>query len=929
MSDDVAAAAASAFETLTSSAMQPTSSSSTTGAAAANTTAMTDEAVIAAAMKAIEASREETRRSGVSPDGATKELQQPGITIDLGHQKIQRLPDEVIDIIKDDIERLALSHNQVSYFPQNLVDCTRLRYLNVRWNNMTDFPRQVLQLSSLEILDVSRNQIRSLPEEISSLTSLKVFAITKNKIERLPYSLGDMNSLAVLKFEGNPLQFPPADVLTIRQDAPVPANDNEKDVTITTQVKRYLRQATVRERLRVESDAESSEGNVETPRPARRGHSRFPIRPSISGIAEMPESRPESPGAPPPIPVRSHQRIKSQHNSVVRRPAIAPLVIANDRNRSQSESLSSANQRTKRMGIITSKNRDLGTVDESIGRNSGHSRGYSTNSAASGTGSVGSSTSSTSALNTGVQADHAAPPRRKGGYRFAGSSSSSRPIDSLERGNRAKSPYLEPARLWVYHVSRMYRPLRLLGLRMLKTGQPDRISFHYKVIAAYMQLKELMEQMERFEKLGVEDSDGTTIASTRILEALIGTLDSFGLLTDMFVDNIEFFSDLEGFFLRDLLTSWHSGLVEVRFFCFAAHGNVGFDVLNGQPNAHGHGRSLTPTQPPTIVGRRLRNGGHFPESANGISQLSKPPPLPLNGDGHVRGHGSGSITSATPRSTESFASIATLSTFRPNHRNVPSNMSQFAEDGSTNSQFEEIYSKLVEATERSLSTVPDFRPTFEQLANQERGRADKALPQHQHQHHQHQQHYERFLARLDGFVEATLRLKKRMGRTRLGDNQPDFWHHVACFTQAWVDMGEQFKAIAKLGPVRADIKLAMRQIQTLVKEGARLVETSPWNQLATLTPPRDPNGKAGGSPNGVVAPQLLAQQSHAQPHHHPVRPVGAPPPTNTTTTAYGQRPVNINTTLTAAYNGGYGPHGHGANPSVYSAALPSASASLH
>jgi hypothetical protein len=32
-------------------------------------------------------------------------VQRPGVTVDFGHKRIVNLPDEVIDIIKDEIER--------------------------------------------------------------------------------------------------------------------------------------------------------------------------------------------------------------------------------------------------------------------------------------------------------------------------------------------------------------------------------------------------------------------------------------------------------------------------------------------------------------------------------------------------------------------------------------------------------------------------------------------------------------------------------------------------------------------------------------------------------------------------------------------------------------------------------------------------------
>jgi len=71
---------------------------------------MTDDAVVALVREAIDNSREDVQRRAVdSTTPPSGDVQPPtGITIDLGHRNIQRLPDEVIDIIKDEIERYAI-----------------------------------------------------------------------------------------------------------------------------------------------------------------------------------------------------------------------------------------------------------------------------------------------------------------------------------------------------------------------------------------------------------------------------------------------------------------------------------------------------------------------------------------------------------------------------------------------------------------------------------------------------------------------------------------------------------------------------------------------------------------------------------------------------------------------------------------------------
>ncbi len=199
-------------------------------------------------------------------------------------------------------------------------------------------------MSSLEILDVSRNQITTIPAKIANLTSLKVLAIARNQIEELPVCLGDINSLQVLKLDGNPLVFPPPEICTIKEHAPSPANENERDAVIATQVKRFMRQHRPKqrqrvelERIRVESSGDESwtESNPETPRPSKRPNGgRFPVRPSLGNIDGFSDSKADSPGLPvPPIPNRSHFRVASTtSNGNAKKNPTSPLVSANANN---------------------------------------------------------------------------------------------------------------------------------------------------------------------------------------------------------------------------------------------------------------------------------------------------------------------------------------------------------------------------------------------------------------------------------------------------------------------------------------------------------------------------------------------------------------------------------------------------------------------
>jgi hypothetical protein len=189
----------------------------------------------------------EATKNTLGATGTQHATDLPGLTIDLSHQKIQKLPYEIIETIKSMVERLSLSRNYLVDLPQSIAMCERLRYLNLRNNQFPAIPAPVLNLPVLEILDISRNSLKALPETITKLRNLKVLAVQKNKISRLPYVLARMDKLRLLKWEGNPITFPSAAVMdawmSVRPSPQLDKNSNgdEMDLHKTANLKKYLR----------------------------------------------------------------------------------------------------------------------------------------------------------------------------------------------------------------------------------------------------------------------------------------------------------------------------------------------------------------------------------------------------------------------------------------------------------------------------------------------------------------------------------------------------------------------------------------------------------------------------------------------------------------------------------------------------------------
>ncbi|KAI5809565.1 RAM signaling pathway protein-domain-containing protein [Peziza echinospora] len=308
--------------------------------------------------------------------------QHPGLTIDLSHQRIAHIPLEVISLIKDDIERLALAHNRLSGFSDAFSQLSRLRYLNLRSNQIREFPLSLCKLPSLEILDISRNQLGALPPDLGNLMSLKVLSMSKNLIEELPTYIGSMQDLKILKIDHNPIMFPPRDVMELAGEG-----EDFRDTRLDL-IKRYLRNAETKGTKETES-ASSDEGetdysHITVKHPFQSNHSQ--------GLPTQPR--------PPPIPSRSQQRSLSQKRNgrlegtnslpgpptlsasgyiVSSGPGLSPTHPSSlhERSRSNSESTVQNERANKRMGNIFARKEKLGTVDEAKSAKHHHVRGYS------------------------------------------------------------------------------------------------------------------------------------------------------------------------------------------------------------------------------------------------------------------------------------------------------------------------------------------------------------------------------------------------------------------------------------------------------------------------------------------------------------------------------------------------------------------------
>lgn len=121
-------------------------------------------------------------------------------TVDLSHKRIAEVPIEVVEELKDEVEKLALGYNLLKDLPSHFgMLGSKLRYLNVRVNALTSFP-QIVSTSSIRIRGGAREfgaDLSLLRSQLCEMSSLEILDISRNKIKRLPTNPGTLVNLKV------------------------------------------------------------------------------------------------------------------------------------------------------------------------------------------------------------------------------------------------------------------------------------------------------------------------------------------------------------------------------------------------------------------------------------------------------------------------------------------------------------------------------------------------------------------------------------------------------------------------------------------------------------------------------------------------------------------------------------------------------------
>ncbi len=123
-------------------------------------------------------------------------------------ENLTSFPLEILSL-KDSLEVLDLSGNQLSELPDTLAECRKLRIVFCSENNFTRLPEVLGSCPALTMVGFKANRIREVPAAALP-ANLRWLVLTNNQIETLPDELGQCLQLQKLMLAGNRLESLPS-----------------------------------------------------------------------------------------------------------------------------------------------------------------------------------------------------------------------------------------------------------------------------------------------------------------------------------------------------------------------------------------------------------------------------------------------------------------------------------------------------------------------------------------------------------------------------------------------------------------------------------------------------------------------------------------------------------------------------------------------
>uniref|UniRef100_A0A1B6DR41 Leucine-rich repeat-containing protein 58 n=1 Tax=Clastoptera arizonana TaxID=38151 RepID=A0A1B6DR41_9HEMI len=130
------------------------------------------------------------------------------------------------DSWRSTLQRINLSGNNFSYFPNQLFELSFLKYIYLGGNHISEIPKEIHRLSRLQVLCMGGNKLTEVHENVGLLNDLKALILSNNDLESLPRSIAKLKNLQTLQLHKNRLRTLPTEIIALKCLSELSLRDN-------------------------------------------------------------------------------------------------------------------------------------------------------------------------------------------------------------------------------------------------------------------------------------------------------------------------------------------------------------------------------------------------------------------------------------------------------------------------------------------------------------------------------------------------------------------------------------------------------------------------------------------------------------------------------------------------------------------------------
>lgn len=148
--------------------------------------------------------------------------------------------ESILDVNSDSVFNVSLREDSLLKFPEEILKCRNLKFLDLSMNLFDTIPSNINQLSSLEVLIIAYSKLKAWPHSICELKSLKEISFVYNNLVDIPECIVKLEQLETLNLNGSLINKIPRNLHLLRQLKKLYLTNDKEKTLLSKEDEKYL-----------------------------------------------------------------------------------------------------------------------------------------------------------------------------------------------------------------------------------------------------------------------------------------------------------------------------------------------------------------------------------------------------------------------------------------------------------------------------------------------------------------------------------------------------------------------------------------------------------------------------------------------------------------------------------------------------------------